>query len=119
MATRPLGNWGEALAAEELERRGWQVVARNFRAGRKEIDLVARRDGVVAFVEVKTRSDHRYGHPFESIDERKQRQVAGVAEAWLARYGDPAEVCRFDAVAVTARGGRGPAVEYLENAWCM
>ena len=51
-----LGRWGEELAAAELTRRGWIVLARNYRLGHREIDLIARRGAVVAFVEVKTRA---------------------------------------------------------------
>ena len=118
-STQSLGDWGEALAAREVERRGWAVVARNFRVGRREVDIIARRGDVVAFVEVKTRSGKSYGHPFESIDRRKQRQVAGVAETWLTRFGGPGDACRFDAVAILPGDKGVPSVEYLEDAWRM
>lgn len=119
MPTQSLGDWGEALAAREIERRGWAVVARKYRVGRREVDIIARRGDVVAFVEVKTRSGTSYGHPFEAIDRRKQRQVAGVAEAWLTHYGSPADACRFDAVAILPGAEGVPAVQYLEDAWRM
>ena len=67
MSNKPLGDRGEALAAEHLVRGGWTVLHRNVRLGHKEIDLVARRGEVVAFVEVKTRGGLGYGHPLESI----------------------------------------------------
>jgi putative endonuclease len=117
MAGMHLGKRGEALAAELLEGRGWQILRRNFRVGRREIDLVARRGEVVAFVEVKTRGGPEFGHPFESITPRKQRGIAAVADGWIQRFGDPSDIYRFDAVAVMAPPRCTPRVEHLENAW--
>lgn len=78
MSGKPLGDRGEEIAARFLERAGWRIVNRNFRLGHKEIDLVAARDGVVAFVEVKTRSGGGFGHPLEAVTWRK-RLVSMVA----------------------------------------
>jgi putative endonuclease len=69
---KPLGDRGEALAARFLERAGWTILVRNFRMGHKEIDLVARRGEVVAFVEVKTRAGTGFGHPLEAITWKKR-----------------------------------------------
>ena len=117
MATKPLGDRGERLAAEHLERAGWIIVDRNFRMGRKEIDLVARRGEVVAFVEVKTRAGLGYGHPLEAITWRKRREIHQVATAWIERHGRPGEVYRFDAVAVRLGAGGSPELEHVEDAW--
>ncbi|MDB4948035.1 MAG: protein yraN [Gemmatimonadetes bacterium] len=120
MSTKPLGDRGEELAARHLAAAGWTVVARNFRMGRKEIDLVARRGGVVAFVEVKTRAGLGYGHPLEAIGWKKRREIQQVAAAWIARHGTAAdETYRFDAVAVLVFAGREPKVEHVEDAWRM
>lgn len=112
-----LGPRGEAIAAEHLERAGWHIVHRNFRAGRKEIDLVARRGGVVAFVEVKARRGARFGDPLEAITPRKQREVQEVASVWIQRHGREGDVYRFDAVAVRLEPGAAPRVEHVEDAW--
>jgi putative endonuclease len=106
------------MAARFLERAGWTVTHRNFRMGRKEIDLVARRDGVVAFGEVKTRAGPGYGHPLEAITWKKRREIQQVAAAWIDRHGQDSDVYRFDAVAVTF-GGREPRVDHVEDAWRM
>jgi putative endonuclease len=117
--TKALGDRGEELAARLLERTGWAVTHRNFRMGRKEIDLVARRGEVVAFVEVKTRAGPGYGHPLEAITWKKRREIQQVAAAWIDRFGAPDDVYRFDAVAVTVLPGRAPLVEHVEDAWRM
>jgi putative endonuclease len=117
MPTAPLGARGEALAAEHLERAGWVIADRNFRVGHREIDLVARRGEVVAFVEVKTRSGLGFGHPLEAITLRKRREIQRVAAAWVDRHGRPGDLYRFDAVAILSGGGGVMEVEHVEDAW--
>jgi putative endonuclease len=119
VTNKTLGDRGEDLAARFLERSGWTLVDRNFRMGRKEIDLVARRGGVVAFVEVKTRAGSGYGHPLEAITWKKRREIQQVAAAWVDRKGRPGEDYRFDAVAVLIGGGGEPRIEHVEDAWRM
>jgi putative endonuclease len=116
---KALGDRGEALAARFLERAGWTILDRNFRMGRKEIDLVARRDEVVAFVEVKTRAGLGYGHPLEAITWKKRREIQQVAAAWIDRHGKPEYSYRFDAVAVQVGAGSPPTIEHVEDAWRM
>jgi putative endonuclease len=116
---KPLGDRGEELAARHLQAKGWVILGRNFRMGRKEIDLVARRGEVVAFVEVKTRSGLGYGHPLEAITWKKRREIQQVAAAWIDRFGRPDDTYRFDAVAVVVHAGGPPAFEHVEDAWRM
>jgi putative endonuclease len=114
---RDLGQRGEGIAAERLEATGWTILDRNFRMGRKEIDLVARRGEVVAFVEVKTRAGKGYGHPLEAITWRKRREIQQVAAAWISRHGLSEDVYRFDAMAVLLPSGGLLEVEHVEDAW--
>lgn len=116
---KPLGDRGERLAAEHLERAGWVVLARNFRVGHREVDLVARRGEVVAFVEVKTRAGLGYGHPLEAITLRKRREIQLVATIWVERHGKPDDIYRYDAVAVLIIAGGEPQIEHVEDAWRM
>src|SRR5687767_15013018 len=78
---------GERAAGRYLEHCGWKILAHRFRMGRLEVDLVARRDDVVAFVEVKTRRSNRFGSPFQAVTWSKQREIARVARAWMDRHG--------------------------------
>lgn len=106
----------EDLAAAYLEDRGWTVIARNYRFGHREIDLVARRGGVVAFIEVKGRRGSGFGHPLEAITARKRREIERVARQWVARHGRPGDAFRFDAVSVTEPDGAA-CVRHVEDAW--
>ena len=76
------GLWGERIAIAFLSDRGWRVEVHRFRAGRHDLDIVARRGELVAFVEVKTRGSSEYGAPAESVDWRKRRTLARVAEVY-------------------------------------
>jgi putative endonuclease len=116
---KPMGDRGERMAAEHLERAGWTVLARNFRVGHREVDLVARRGEVVAFVEVKTRAGLGYGHPLEAITARKRREIQLVAQLWVERHGRPGDVYRYDAIAVLLPTGGEPSIEHVEDAWRM
>lgn len=113
-----LGRWGEHHAARFLERRGWTVVCRNYRFGRREVDLVVRRGAVLAFVEVKTRAGEGFGQPTEAITWRKRREIEAVAAHFLATRAPSQTQVRFDAVAVTLLARGGPVrVEHVPDAW--
>jgi putative endonuclease len=117
MATsHDLGRNSESIAADYLLDRGYSILERNYRVGHKEVDLIAQRDRVVAFVEVKSRAGPRYGHPLESITWSKRREIAYVARVWIAANGRPDLLYRFDAVAVLWRS-RAPVVEHVPDAW--
>ncbi|NJD11616.1 MAG: YraN family protein [Gemmatimonadetes bacterium] len=113
-----LGRAAEALAASYLERRGWTILERNWRAGHKEIDLIAVRAGVLAFVEVKARRRRTFGHPLDAIGRVKRRELALAARAWLARAG-PAQCadCRFDAIWVIGDPDGAHELEHVAGAW--
>ncbi len=111
-----VGRKGEAIAEAHLVERGWTVLARNFRAGPKEIDLIAARGGVVAFVEVKTRTTSSGGTALEPIRAAKRRAVVTAARRWIHENGRPGSVYRFDAIGVDLHGHRA-AIEHIPDAW--
>ena len=116
--THALGRTFEDAAASWLARRGWSVLERNVRFRRREVDLIARRGEVIAFVEVKGRRSGRYGRPEEAVTALKRREIESVARWWIERNGRPGLAYRFDVVAVGPPGpdGRLP-IEHLEDAW--
>jgi putative endonuclease len=110
-----LGRLGERQALEYLLARGWTLAARNYRFGRREIDLVVRRGNLIAFVEVKTRAGHGYGAPEEAVTRIKRREIEIVAHEYLLRHRlDDVDV-RFDVVSVTV--GRVARIVHIEDAW--
>jgi putative endonuclease len=99
-ATNDFGELGERIAARWLERSGWRTVARRYRSGHRDIDLVMERNGVIAFVEVKARSGDAFGDPVEAVHRRKQRELSKSAQTWIDRHGRSGEEYRFDVVGV-------------------
>jgi putative endonuclease len=116
-----LGQRGEQLASEHLERCGFTVVERNFRTRWGELDVIAFDGAILAFCEVKTRrAGGRAGTPFEALGRGKQAQVRRMAARWLVERRDRphADQIRFDAIGVTFDGaGRLVALEHLEGAF--
>ncbi len=106
MHNQAFGKRGEEIVARELAKAGFEVLARNVRIGRLgEIDIIARRDGVVHVIEVKTRTSAAFGEPELAVDGRKQRAMWRVWEGALKKYsrewgiGADVEV-QFDVAAV-------------------
>jgi putative endonuclease len=96
------GRRGEDAAAKYLAEQGYAVRHRNWRCRSGELDIVAEKDGVLVFVEVRARrAASRYGTAAESVDARKQRQLHGVAQVYLAANGLEGRLLRFDVIACT------------------
>lgn len=91
------------------------VIERNWRCRLGEIDLIARDGGVVVFVEVKARSGHGYGHPFEAITPLKLARLRRLAIAWCEQSGAGRTRIRIDAIAVTVPHDGRPVIEHLEG----
>ncbi|HEX2031254.1 MAG TPA: YraN family protein [Actinomycetota bacterium] len=107
---------GERAAWEVYRRRGFRLVARNWRSPLGELDLVVERDGLVAFCEVKARSSSRLGGGHEAVTASKQRKVRALAEAFIAARGGP-ERYRFDVASVRVRPDGRADVHLFEDAF--
>ena len=114
---KSLGQLGEDCAANFLEAAGYTIVARNFRIRSAEIDIIAQRDGVLVFVEVKTRSDIRHGLPVEAVTIRKQKKIISAASVFLQNEKFSECACRFDVVEVFLRGELVEEINHIENAF--
>ena len=109
---------GERIAAEFLVLRGMDVVDRNVRMGRGEIDLVARDRDQVVFIEVKFRTAGGKATPFDAVGAKKREDVAKAAALYLARRGLLDRPVRFDVVGITWRADGGELlVQHVSNAY--
>ena len=91
---------GESLAAAHLKARGYDILERNYRAVRGEIDLIAQDGDFIVFVEVKTRRSLKFGLPQAAVTTQKQRQISKVASAYLQAKNLFDAPCRFDVIAI-------------------
>jgi len=107
------GNKGEKLAAEFLENKGFEVLARNWRYRRSEIDLIVKQDNWIIFVEVKTRSSTAFGEPEEFVNDVKYRNMFDAAEEYVYKHDWHGHI-RFDIISVKL--GLEPVIEHFEDA---
>ena len=109
-----LGQLGEDIAVRYLEQEGYEVIARNWRDGHREIDIICRLGPDLIFVEVKTRRGRTFGMPEESISKSKKRAVMGAAVVFMAhhRHRD----IRFDVIAILLEKAE-PDVFHIRDAF--
>ena len=117
-ATQAFGEIGERVAERWLRHKGWRILQRRFRNGHRDIDLVAERDGLVAFVEVKARKGIEFGLPVEAVNWRKQRELTRSAHVWISRHGRPDDTYRFDVIGVLVAGS-AVRVRHVEDAFSL
>lgn len=114
-----LGAWGEERAAEYLRRKGYALVAANYRCRFGEIDLIVRDRRFLVFVEVKLRKNAAFAQAREFVDFRKQQRLRATASMYLARYHTGLQP-RFDVIEVYAPQGmetKKPAIYHWEDAF--
>lgn len=100
MNKRAYGNEGEQAACDFLTSKGWAILDRNVRRGRGEIDIIARRRGTTAFIEVKRRRNTAYGQPAEAVNPEKQRRIAQAAALYVQENGLDDAKLRFDIIEI-------------------
>ncbi|HEX5848251.1 MAG TPA: YraN family protein, partial [Rubrobacter sp.] len=96
LTNRSAGARGEDLALRYLIGRGYELVERNYRNRRGEIDLIVRKRDTIVFVEVKLRRSTGFGDPLEAVTPRKQATIRSLAEQYLADYQPDYDTLRFD-----------------------
>jgi putative endonuclease len=111
-----LGKLGESLAVEELERRGYAILARRYRTRVGEIDIVAEDGETLVFVEVKARATTEFGSAVEAVTRRKQLKLIAMASDYLARSEISSRPCRFDVVAID-RAESNPEITVYPHAF--
>lgn len=100
------GVYYENVAKELLIKNGYTIVETNYRCRIGEIDIIARNEGYLVFVEVKYRSNANLGNPLEAIDYKKQLKIRRCAQDYLQRRGlSENTLCRFDAIGITGSTG--------------
>jgi putative endonuclease len=117
--TNTFGELGERIAGRWLESHGYTMLARRWRSGHRDIDLIATRDGIVTFVEVKTRAALEFGDPVEAVHAQKRRSLCLSAREWLAKNRADGDVTyRFDVIGVLLRH-RVAWVRHIEGAFTL
>ncbi|MFP4499199.1 MAG: YraN family protein [Vulcanimicrobiota bacterium] len=101
-----MGKTGENLACRFLEKRGFEIVERNYRTRTGEIDIIARHCEVIVFIEVKTRATLNFGLPEEAVDIRKQEQIRNTAFEYMYKKNFMVNPIRFDVISIFKKDGK-------------
>ena len=109
------GAQGEDIAIDYLRRKDYVILDRNWRSGHREIDIVARKDDTVVFVEVKARANAFYGNPEDAVTRRKMHLLVLAADAYLRYNAIDLEV-RFDVITITGTTGK-PYIRHYERSF--
>lgn len=112
-----LGDRGEAAACGFLKEKGYEILERNYRCKLGEIDVIARRGGRLAFIEIKTRTSDRFGTPQEAVDLRKQEKIFKISQWYLKDKKLEKTPVAFDVIAVLWKEGRAPEMRLITDAF--
>ena len=110
-----LGNKGEKLAADFLKNAGMEILNKNFRYGHKEIDIIAKDEDTIVFVEVRARKSAKFGSAEESVTSRKQKLLIEAANFFISKNQLDCEGFRFDVVAIDMKAGS--KILHIKNAF--
>lgn len=113
---KSLGQRGEQIALAHLQQQGYSILSTNWRCAHGELDIVARQDDTIVFVEVRTRYIDSTDAAFESVNPRKQEKLAALAHLYLEAHDLDSASWRIDVIAIAIPRSGKPIVEQVENA---
>lgn len=112
-----LGERGEIAACGFLKEQGYEILEKNYRCKLGEIDVIARRSGRLAFIEIKTRTSPHFGTPQEAVDLKKQEKISKIAQWYIKEKKLEKTPAAFDVVAVLWKEGQAPEIHLIADAF--
>jgi putative endonuclease len=119
VSTKQSGDEGEEIAVEYIVEKGYEIIDRNYRYGKGELDIIAKdpETGETVFIEVKSKKNLEFGDPVYSVTKNKIKQIKRMAELYLYDKEIDEIDCRFDVITVLLRGKQKPIIEHYINAF--
>lgn len=114
-AHNELGVKGEITALDYLQSKGYTIMEINWRFSHAEVDIIAKHNNTIVFVEVKTRSTDHFGYPESAVDAAKQKNMALAADEYLDRNNIEMDV-RFDVISIVMKNNK-PDLHHIEDAF--
>lgn len=108
--SKRIGTLGEQLALKFLQQKGYKLIIQNYHIRGGEIDLILKKSGILVFVEVKTRTNQRFGLPEEALTDRKKRKLVRAIYHYLADH--PHQQWQCDMIALRIKGNKGEITHY-------
>ena len=113
-AHNELGKWGEDLAADYLQRKGYTIIERDWKSGKRDLDIIAQDGNVIVFVEVKTRRNRLYGEPEESVDYHKLQNLQQAISHYI-KFKHIRQEIRFDIISIVGTVGTDPDIQHIQD----
>jgi len=116
MTNKEIGKYGEKIAKNFLIKRGFEILNMNWHYSRmSEIDIIASKDGILHFVEVKTRSNDKFGMPLEAVNKRKLNYIFQGALAYASKLAEKYKRIQIDAIGIMLFEDKEPEIKFIEN----
>ena len=113
-AHHELGKWGEDLAADYLQRKGYTIIERDWKSGKRDLDIIAQDGNVIVFVEVKTRRNRLFGEPEESVDYHKLQNLQQAISHYV-KFKHIRQEIRFDIISIVGTVGTDPDIQHIQD----
>ena len=113
-AHNELGKWGEDQAVEYLQRKGYTIIERDWKSGKRDLDIIAQDGNVIVFVEVKTRRNRLYGEPEESVDYHKLQNLQQAISHYV-KFKHIRQEIRFDIISIVGTVGTDPDIQHIQD----
>ena len=113
-AHNELGKWGEDLAAGYLQRTGYTIIERDWKSGKRDLDIIAQDGNVIVFVELKTRRNRLYGEPEESVDYHKLQNLQQAISHYV-KFKHIRQEIRFDIISIVGTVGTDPDIQHIQD----
>lgn len=113
-----VGRWGEYQAVKVLRSKGFRIVGERVRVGKRdEVDIIAKDQKTLVFVEVKTRKNENFGRPFSAVNKEKRKCLSRAAVSYLKQKKLTPEFIRFDVIEVVGTPEESSEIRHIENAF--
>ena len=113
-AHNELGKWGEDIAAAFIEKKGYEILQRDWKSGHHDLDIIARDEDTLVIVEVKTRRNRLYGDPEEAIDYKKRLSLQSAINHYVKSNRINAPI-RFDIISIVGKIGSTPEIDHIKD----
>ena len=113
-AHNELGKWGEALAAEFVEKQGYEILECDWKSGHHDLDIIARDEDTLVIIEVKTRRNRLFGDPEEAIDYKKRLSLQSAINHYVKSHRIKIPV-RFDVISIVGMIGSTPEIDHIKD----
>lgn len=118
--SKQLGDWAEQLACDHIKAQGWHILGRNFHCRGGELDMIATRQQILTFIEVKYRRSNTYGGPLASITANKRRRLIKAAQIYLQQHPQfKSHSMRFDLIAISGRPTNKLELQWLPSIFTL